>query len=102
MRQLNQQIKTNLDNTNFSVENLADALNISRVQLYREVKAMLGISVSDYISNYRLEKAKSMLESTNYSISEIGYATGFSSPNYFSTAFKGKFGVTPGAYKKSL
>ena len=102
VRQLNQQIKTNLDNTNFSVENLADALNISRVQLYRKVKAMLGISVSDYISNYRLEKAKSMLESTNYSISEIGYATGFSSPNYFSTAFKGKFGVTPGAYKKSL
>ena len=102
VRQLNQQIKTNLDNTNFSVENLADALNISRVQLYRKVKAMMGISVSDYISNYRLEKAKSMLESTNYSISEIGYATGFSSPNYFSTAFKGKFGVTPGAYKKSL
>tara|TARA_R110002012_G_scaffold57068_6_gene146888 strand:- start:958 stop:3564 length:2607 start_codon:yes stop_codon:yes gene_type:complete len=102
VRQLNQQIKTNLDNTNFSVENLADALNISRVQLYRKVKAMLGINVSDYISNYRLEKAKSMLESTNYSISEIGYATGFSSPNYFSTAFKGKFGVTPGAYKKSL
>lgn len=102
VRQLNEQIKTNLDNTNFSVENLADALNISRVQLYRKVKAMLGISVSDYISNYRLEKAKSMLESTNYSISEIGYATGFSSPNYFSTAFKGKFGVTPGAYKKSL
>lgn len=96
VRQLNQQIKTNLDNTSFSVENLADALNISRVQLYRKVKAMLGISVSDYISNYRLEKAKSMLESTNYSISEIGYATGFSSPNYFSTAFKGKFGVTPG------
>tara|TARA_R100000935_G_scaffold34659_1_gene55301 strand:+ start:996 stop:3629 length:2634 start_codon:yes stop_codon:yes gene_type:complete len=102
VRQLNQQIKTNLDNTNFSVENLADALNISRVQLYRKVKAMMGISVSDYISNYRLEKAKSMFESTNYSISEIGYATGFSSPNYFSTAFKGKFGVTPGAYKKSL
>ena len=102
VRQLNQQIKANLDNTNFSVENLADALNISRVQLYRKVKAMLGISVSDYISNYRLEKAKSMLESTNYSISEIGYATGFSSPNYFSTAFKGKFGITPGTYKKSL
>ena len=102
VRQLNQEIKANLDNTNFSVENLADALNISRVQLYRKVKAMLGISISDYISNYRLEKAKSMLESTNHSISEIGYATGFSSPNYFSTAFKGKFGVTPGAYKKSL
>jgi ABC-type sugar transport system substrate-binding protein/DNA-binding response OmpR family regulator len=102
VRQLNQQIKANLDNANFSVENLADALSISRVQLYRKVKAMLGISVSDYIANYRLERAKSMLETTDYSMSEIGYSTGFSSPNYFSTAFKSKYGVTPGAYKKSL
>ena len=102
VRQLNQQIKANLDNTNFSVENLADALSISRVQLYRKVKAMLGISVSDYISNYRLENAKTMLENTDLSMSEIGYSTGFSSPNYFSTAFKSKYGVTPGAYKKSL
>ncbi|MDE3742660.1 substrate-binding domain-containing protein [Maribacter polysaccharolyticus] len=102
VRQLNQQIKDNLDNAGFSVENLADALNISRVQLYRKVKAMLGISVSDYISNFRLENAKSMLETTDKSIAEIGYSTGFSSPNYFSTAFKSKYGVTPGAYKKSF
>ncbi|SHE40523.1 ABC-type sugar transport system, substrate-binding protein, contains N-terminal xre family HTH domain [Arenibacter palladensis] len=102
VRQLNEQIKKNLDNTNFSVENLAEALNISRVQLYRKVKAIIGLSVSDYISNYRLENAKTMLENTDLSMSEIGYSTGFSSPNYFSTAFKSKYGVTPGAYKKSL
>ncbi len=102
VRHLNQNIKDNLDNTDFSVEHLAEALNISRVQLYRKVKAMLGISISDYIANYRLDMAKSMLESTNLSISEIAYGTGFSSPNYFSTAFKGKYGVTPGGYKKSL
>ncbi|MCK0144411.1 substrate-binding domain-containing protein [Arenibacter sp. F26102] len=102
VRELNQQIKVNLDNANFSVENLAEALNISRVQLYRKVKAIIGISVSDYISNYRLENAKTMIENTDLSMSEIGYSTGFSSPNYFSTAFKSKYGVTPGAYKKSL
>ncbi len=102
VRELNKQIKDNLDNAGFSVENLADALNISRVQLYRKVKAMLGISVSDYISDFRLENAKSMLETTDKSIAEIGYSTGFSSPNYFSTAFKSKYGVTPGAYKKSF
>ena len=102
VRELNKQIKDNLDNAGFSVENLADALNISRVQLYRKVKAMLGISVSDYISDFRLENAKSMLETTDKSIAEIGYSTGFSSPNYFSTAFKSKYGVTPGAYRKSF
>lgn len=102
VRQLNIIIKENLDNSNFSVENLADALNISRVQLYRKVKALLDINVSDYISNYRLDKAKFMIETTELSMSEIGYSTGFSSPNYFSTAFKSKYGLTPGAYKKSL
>ena len=81
---------------------MADALNISRVQLYRKVKALLDINVSDYISNYRLDKAKFMIETTELSMSEIGYSTGFSSPNYFSTAFKSKYGLTPGAYKKSL
>tara|TARA_R110002033_G_scaffold134052_5_gene173968 strand:- start:30166 stop:31356 length:1191 start_codon:yes stop_codon:yes gene_type:complete len=102
VRQLNLLIKENLDDSNFSVENLADALNISRVQLYRKVKALLDVNVSDYISNYRLDKSKFMIETTNLSMSEIGYSTGFSSPNYFSTAFKSKYGLTPGAYKKSL
>ncbi|MGB5818666.1 MAG: substrate-binding domain-containing protein [Saonia sp.] len=102
MNQLNVQIRKNLDNTNFSVEQLAETLNVSRVQLYRKVKAMLGISVSDYISNYRLEKAKSMLENTTLSISEIAYSHGFSSPNYFSTTFKNKFGMSPVIHRKSI
>ncbi|WP_276165472.1 substrate-binding domain-containing protein [Zobellia alginiliquefaciens] len=102
VRELNHHIKTNLENAEFSVENLAELLNVSRVQLYRKVKAMLGMSISDYISDYRLEKAKSMLQTSNRSISEIAYCTGFSSPNYFSTSFKSKYGVTPGSYKKSL
>lgn len=102
INQLNILIKENLDNTSFSVENLAEALHISRVQLYRKVKAMLGISISDYISNFRLEKAKSMLENTMLSISEIAYSNGFSSPNYFSTTFKNKYGVPPVLYRKSI
>ena len=99
---LNKLIRDNLDNANFSVEHLAEDLNISRVQLYRKVKALLGISISDYIGNIRLEKAKSLLEKTALSISEIAYATGFSSPNYFSTTFKNKFGKSPGLFRKSI
>ncbi len=102
VQKLNTLIKDNLENSGFSVENLAGNLNISRVQLYRKVKAIMGISVSDYIGNIRLEKAKSMLESTSISISEIAYATGFSSPNYFSTAFKNSYGTSPAAFRKSL
>lgn len=98
---LNKIIKENLDNSGFTVENLATSLRISRVQLYRKVKAILGFSISDYISNFRLEKSKAMLETTSLSVSEIAYGSGFSSPNYFSTSFKNKFGNSPAAYRKA-
>ena len=102
VNKLNELVKENLNNDDFSVENLAENLNISRVQLYRKVKAIMGISVSDYISNFRLEKAKAMLENTSLSISEIAYANGFSSPNYFSTSFKNRFGTSPVTYRNSI
>lgn len=99
---LNSLIQDNLGNSDFSVENLAENLNISRVQLYRKVKAIMGISISDYIGDIRLKKAKSLLEDTSLSISEVAYAAGFSSPNYFSTAFKNSFGTSPGSFRRSL
>jgi DNA-binding response OmpR family regulator len=88
-------IDKNIDDSTFSVEDLAALLNISRVQLYRKVKAVLGIGVGDYINNYRLEKSKEMLKSTTLNISEIAYSCGFASPNYFSTAFKSKYSISP-------
>lgn len=102
VNKLNQIIQANIDNAEFSVENLADLLNISRIQLYRKIKAMFDVNVSDYISNIRLEQAKSMLKNPQLTISEIAYKTGFSSPNYFSTVFKNKFGVSPNVFRKSV
>tara|TARA_R110002049_G_scaffold279949_1_gene459084 strand:- start:43404 stop:46157 length:2754 start_codon:yes stop_codon:yes gene_type:complete len=96
---INKIIDDNLDNSKFSVEHLAEKLNISRVQLYRKIKAILGVSISDYILNVRLEKAKAMLDDSKLTISEIAYATGFSSPNYFSTSFKNKYNLTPKSYR---
>ncbi|XZC80882.1 substrate-binding domain-containing protein [Tenacibaculum sp. ZS6-P6] len=94
-------IESNIDDSSFTVEVLADELNISRVQLYRKIKALLGITISDYIQNIRLEKGKEMLLTDNsLSIADIAYSVGFSSPNYFSTAFKAKYGDTPKKYKK--
>ena len=102
INQLNSFINSNLGNSGYSVENLAEDLTISRVQLYRKVKAMMGISISDYIGNIRLEKAKNMLETSSLTVAEIAYANGFSSPNYFSTAFKNKYGNSPAAFRKSV
>lgn len=98
---LNKLIRDNIGDSSFTVEDLASHLSLSRVQLYRKVKALLGLSVSDYINNIKLEKAKELLKTSGLNISEVAYATGFSSPNYFSTAFKNKYGLSPKDYKQS-
>lgn len=99
LRKLNELIEYNLHNSNYTVEDLARNLSISRVQLYRKVKAILGISVSEHINNLRLERSKELLLKSKQSISEIAYAVGFSSPYYFSNVFKNKYGIPPKEYK---
>ncbi|SFU46444.1 ABC-type sugar transport system, substrate-binding protein, contains N-terminal xre family HTH domain [Pustulibacterium marinum] len=98
---LNEIIETEMTDAQFTVEKLADKMNISRVQLYRKVKAILGVSVSEHINEVRLQKAKLLLQDGKLSISEIAYSVGFSSPNYFSTLFKNKFKISPSDYKSN-
>jgi signal transduction histidine kinase/DNA-binding response OmpR family regulator len=102
LKKMNQFIEMNSNNSVYSVDNLAVDLNISRIQLYRKVKAILGIGVNDHINNIRLEISKEMLKKTNKTISEIAYAVGFSTPSYFSTSFKNKFGISPKEYKMDI
>lgn len=94
-------VEQNLGNEHFSVDEISKSIGISRVQLYRKVKALLNCSVTDYILNRRLKKAKYLLTNEDYSISEISYMVGISSPTYFSTVFKGKYGMSPTEYKKT-
>ncbi len=101
LNKINLILEKNLDDSSFSVEELAGKLSISRVQLYRKVKAVLGIGVGDYINNFRLEKAKELLMTSTMNISEIAYSCGFASPNYFSTAFKTKYEMTPKDFRNN-
>lgn len=94
-------VEENLGNENFNVDDIAKSIGISRVQLYRKVKALLDCSITDYILNRRLKKASYLLINESYSIAEITYRVGFSTPNYFSTVFKGKYGVTPTEFKRN-
>ncbi len=100
--EVNKLIETNLDNSEFSVEELASLMNISRIQLYRKIKAIMGINVSDYVQNIRMEKAKNLLSQTKLTIAEVAYAIGFSSPNYFSTSFKAKYNKSPKSFRADL
>ena len=94
-------IESNLSNENLSVDDIYKGLGISKIQLYRKTKALLGFNVNDYILSVRLQKAKYLLTNEDLSISEIAYRVGFSSQAYFSTVFKSKFSVTPSEFKES-
>ena len=93
-------VENNISNDKFGVTDICNELGISRVQLYRKVKAVLNCNVNDYIITTRLQKAKYYMQHENLSISEIAFKSGFSSAAYFSTVFKSKFGVTPTAFKE--
>ncbi len=93
-------VESNIANENFGVDDICKEIGISRVQLYRKVKAVLGLNVNDYILSVRLQKAKYLLLHEDLSISEVSYKVGFSSPAYFATVFKSKFGLTPSAFKE--
>jgi signal transduction histidine kinase/DNA-binding response OmpR family regulator len=92
-------VESNLSNENFSVEDISKTLGISKMQLYRKINALLNMTVNDYILNTRMQKAKYLLQHEELSISEVAYKVGFSTPAYFSTVFKSKFGVAPKAFK---
>ena len=84
----------------FSVEEVAKEFQLSRVQLYRKVKALTGHSVSSYIRLIRLFEGKHLLRTTSKTIAEIAYEVGFKDPNYFSRTFREQFQVTPGKFRE--
>lgn len=93
-------VENNIPNEDFSVDDICREIGISRVQLYRKVKALLGYNVNDYISTVRLQKAKFLLADMQYTISEVASRVGYSSQAYFSTVFKSKFSLTPSEYRE--
>ena len=84
----------------FQVSDLCREFGLSRSQLYRKVSALLGESISDHIQNVRLKKAEELLLAGKLSIAEIAYQVGYSSPDYFSTVFRSRYGVAPSSFRK--
>jgi AraC-like DNA-binding protein len=82
------------------VNDICVQLGMSRVPLYRKVKAVMGYNINEYIMNARLQKAKYLLRNEDLSISEVSLKVGFASSTYFATVFKSKFGMTPKAFKE--
>ncbi|MCI1188441.1 substrate-binding domain-containing protein [Hymenobacter sp. DH14] len=92
-------IEANLERAELSVEDVARSLGISRVQLYRKVKAVLGTSPTDFVQSIRLTKARQLLLDDALTIAEVAYRLGFNSPSYFSTSFKARYQISPSEYR---
>jgi len=95
MQRIMKVVNERLDDSDFNVEALSDAVGVSRSQLHRRIKDITGISVGEFIRNLRLQQAARLLEKGDMSIAQVTYATGFSNPTHFSHAFKKHFGVPP-------
>ena len=88
-------VEKNLGNSELSVEDLGEQMGMSRVQLYRKIKALTNYSPVELLRITRLKKASSLLASTSKTISEITYEVGFTSPSYFTKCYKDYFGENP-------
>jgi AraC-like DNA-binding protein len=93
-------IETYYTDENFSLTELCHHIGMSRSQLFRKMKAVTDISPSDLIRSFRLNKAKSLLENGNISVSETTYRVGFKDPSYFSKMFQEEFGMLPSEISK--
>ena len=88
-------------NPNFTLEEAAKELKVTKHLLSQYVNEILGKSFSNLVKEYRVEKAKKLLETEkNYTIESLGYDSGFSSKSTFFTAFKKTTGLTPAEYQK--
>ena len=88
-------VEKNLADSDLNVETIGAELGLSRVQLYRKVKALTGQSPVELLRTARLQKGRELLQTTDKNVSEVAYEVGFTAPSYFTKCFKDEFGISP-------
>lgn len=97
---LHQFINQELENEALSVHDISAHMMLSRMQIHRKLKALIGMSITQLIRSIRLKKAKHLLQNTDSRVSEIAYRVGYSDPNYFTRQFTKEFGMNPSDVRK--
>lgn len=98
MQKVTDFVENNLTNSDLCVDQLAKCVSLSKVQTYRKIKAISGLSIVEFIRTIRLKKAAQMILEDRLNFSEIAFETGFSTPSYFSKCFHDHFGKTPSEF----
>ena len=99
MDSLKEAVRNNMSNPNLKMDDLGEQLGISRVQLYRKVKVLTGLSPIELLRQMRLERGKVLLNSTTKTVAEIAFEVGFGTPSYFTSCFKKQYGKLPMEYR---
>ncbi len=89
-----------MGDANMKMDDLGSEMHLSKVQLYRKVKAMTGKTPAELLKEMRLQRAYTLLQQTDKTVSEVASEVGFSSSGYFSTCFKKQFGIHPTEMRK--
>ncbi len=98
LRSLFAKLEEKWQDPEFDMSGYCQAMAMSQSQLYRKTTLLTGLSCNVLLKEYRLEKAKELMKKQRYSISQITYDSGFSSPSYFTKCFKKQYGLLPMAY----
>ena len=93
-------ITANLSNSDMNIDRISEEMGLSRVQFYRILKRLTDLSPNEFIRIYRLKRARYLLLTTDMTISEICYETGFNTPSYFTRCFKEYFKKLPSDYSR--
>lgn len=89
-----------MDNSDLTIEEFAQKLNMGRTVFYQKLKSIIGLSPVDFIREIRIKRAVQLIDSGEYNFSQVAYMTGFNDPKYFSKCFKKQMGMTPSEYKE--
>jgi DNA-binding response OmpR family regulator len=95
LQNLTRILESNLDDDALTVEDFAKRMFISRVQLHRKLKALTAQNATDFIRDYRLDRAMELLKNKQGNVTQVAGMVGFGNEKYFSTVFKEKFGISP-------
>ena len=93
-------MENKLTSSQFNAQEFSEAVGMSRMQLHRKLKALTGLSATEFVRSQRLKLAASLLQSSNASVSDIGYQVGFNDPSYFTRCFREAYGCSPSEYSQ--
>lgn len=100
LKRLMDVMEKNMDNSEFTVDDLVSGIGIGRSVFFKKIKSLTGLAPVEFIREVRIKRAAQLIETGQFTISQVTYMVGNNDPRYFSRVFKQKFGLTPSEYKE--